>query len=186
MLSSKRMFEYVRECLNNLELNGFHKKLLTLLKFLIIFNLLAIPLHLIIFFNLNMYPLAYLERSQVSFFLTVFGVRHGLLDVPYDTGLLPAIDLEKKVLVIGEACTAIRSMLAFAALVIASPKSWNHKKKAWVFIPVIYGANIFRMVSLAFVSLSFPSLFDLFHILLWREGLILLILGLWVYWFKRG
>ncbi|MBD3312548.1 hypothetical protein GF352_03805 [archaeon] len=186
MRSNNCMFNHVRKRLSDLGLNGFHKKLLTLLKFLVVFNLLAIPLHLIIFFNVNLYPLAYLERSQVSFFLTVFGVRHGLLDVSYETGLLPAIDLEKKVLVIGEACTAIRSMLAFAALVIASPKSWSHKRKAWVFIPVIYGANIFRMVSLAFVSLSFPSLFDLFHILLWREGLILLILGSWIYWFKRG
>lgn len=179
------MINKFKKYLSSLEFDKQQAKLLALLKFLIIFNLLAIPLHLIIFFKANLYPLASFERSQVSFFLTLFGIRHRLVDIPYNSGLLPAIDLEKKIMIIGEACTAVRSMLAFAALVIASPKALSHKKKALFLIPVIYGANIFRMVSLAFVSLSYPSLFDLFHMLLWREGLILLIIGLWIYWFKH-
>jgi exosortase/archaeosortase family protein len=179
------MFEYFKEKFSNVEFNDFQKRLWVLLKFLIIFNLLAIPLQLVLFFDVNLYPLAYVERAQVSYVLTTFNVKHVLFDVPYSYGFLPAIDLNTKVLVIGEACTAIRSLFAFVALVIASPKSWRHKKKAFLFLPVIYEANILRMVSLAFVSLSFPNLFDIVHIFLWREGLILLIFGLWVFWFRR-
>jgi len=162
------------------------RKLFGLLKFLVIFNLLAIPLHLIMYFNVNLYPLAYLERAQASFFLDIFQVKYLLYDVPYENGDLPAIDINNQVLAIGEACTAIRSLLAFSALVVASPKSWNAKKKALIFLPVIYIVNVIRIVSLAFVSLSFPSLFELIHMLLWREGLVALILGLWVYWFYKS
>ncbi len=162
------------------------KKLWALLKFLIIFNLLAIPLQLIISFDVNLYPLAFVERAQVSFFLNLAGVEHALYNLPYNNNQLPAIDINHQVLAIGEPCTAIRSLIAFTALVIASPRPWGAKKKAMLFLPIIYLANIARIITLAFVSLSAPSLFELIHILLWREGLVLLIIGLWLYWFNQS
>jgi len=158
------------------------QRLWSLLKFLLIFNLLAIPLHLILFFEVDFYPLAFIERSQVSFFLQLFGVPHSLQDV---VGL-PAINVNDNLLAIGEACTSIRSLLAFAALVIASPRSWVDKKRAIVFLPIIYLANVFRIATLAVISLSYPSMFDLIHTLLWREGLVFLMLFLWVYWFSKS
>lgn len=162
------------------------KKLWTLLKFLVIFNILAIPLHLIIYFNFSVYPLALLERSQVSFFLDVFGLKHALYDVPFSNGFIPAININEQVLAIGEPCTSIRSLLAFTALVVASPrKSWVSKKRALVYLPVIYAFNILRIVTLAFVSFRMPDFFDVVHIFLWREGMIALILLLWIYWFKQ-
>jgi len=169
----------------NIVLSERQQRLWALLKFLIIFNLLAIPLQLIIFFRVNLYSLALIERAQVTFFLDLFGVDYLVYDVPYGEGFIPAIDLNNHVLAIGEACTAIRSLLAFSALVIASPRSWRSKKKAVIFLPIIYFANIIRIATLAFVSLSIPSFFDLFHIIVWREGLVFLILILWVYWFNK-
>lgn len=53
----------------NNKMSGFQKRLWTVLKFLIIFNILAIPLQLIIHFNVNVYALAFIERAQASFML---------------------------------------------------------------------------------------------------------------------
>ncbi|MFA5406043.1 MAG: exosortase/archaeosortase family protein [Candidatus Nanoarchaeia archaeon] len=166
-------------------LSSRQKKLWTILKFLVIFNLMAVPLQLIIYFDINFYPLAFIERAQVSFFLNLFGVQHTLYDVPYQLGQLPAIDINHQILAIGEACTAIRSLIAFTALVLASPKSWKSKKKGLLLLPIVYLANIIRIITLAFVSLTNPSLFELVHVVLWREGLVLLIISLWVYWFNK-
>ncbi len=167
------------------KLSPQQRRLLELLNFLIIFNLLAIPLHLILYFKIDFYHLALIERAQVSFFLKLFGVKHTLQDVPLNNDLIPAINLNDRVLAIGEPCTAIRSLIAFIALVFASPRTMHSKKKSLILLPVIYLANIVRIITLAFVSNSYPSLFDFIHIFLWREGLVLLIIGLWFYWFNH-
>lgn len=178
---SRRYFKKIYKKMSSKE-----KKLLEVLKFLIIFNLLAIPLHLIITYEFTVYPLAFIERAQVSLFLNVFGVKHAIYDVPYNEGLIPAIDINNQVLAIGEPCTSIRSLMAFTALVIASPKkAWASKKKALLYLPIIYLVNIVRIITLAFVSFEFPNIFELIHVILWREGMIALILVLWINWFRQ-
>lgn len=171
---------------NNIKMTPVQKKLWTVLKFLIVFNLLAIPLHLILYFNVNVYALAFIERVQASFFLNVLNIKHVLYDVTYGIEPLPAININQHVLAIGEPCTALRSVLAFTALVIASPKKWSNKKSALLLLPFIYEANILRIVTLALVGLITPSMLELVHIILWREGMLLLIIGLWIYWLNRG
>ncbi len=172
--------------MKKIKLSATQEKLYKVLKFLVIFNLLAIPLHIILYFDINLYPLASLEQKQASFILNLFGVSHTLQEVTYLHGNLPAISVKNKVLAIGEPCTAMRSILAFIALVFASPRKLKDKGKAMIYIPVIYAANIGRIVTLAFVSLTYPSLFEFIHIFLWREGLVALIILLWVYWFNHS
>lgn len=113
-------------------------------------------------------------------------INHALFNVFYGTETLPAISINNQVLSIGEPCTALRSILAFGALVIASPKKWASKKSALLLLPIIYEANILRIVTLVIVSLTSPALLEIVHIILWREGLIALIIILWVYWLDRG
>ena len=167
-------------------LDNNQQRLLKVLEFLIIFNLLAIPLQVIIHFNVNLYQLAFIERTHVSVLLDLFGIKHYLTDLSTTTGMIPAINLNDKILAIGEPCTAFRSILAFSALVIASPRDKNYKKKALMLIPIIYVFNVLRITSLAMITISNPSLFELLHVVLWREGLVFLILILWYYWFSTS
>ena len=172
--------------MKKIKLTKRQKKLLEILKFLVVFNLLSIPLHLIIFLKINLYPLSNIERLQASFILNLIGIKHELIDVNLGGQILPAIKTGGKIMAIGEACTSIRSILAFLALVFASPKKLKAKKKGLIYLPIIYIANVFRIVTLGLVSVEMPSLFDLIHIFLWREGLIALIILLWVYWFNKS
>ena len=162
------------------------ERLWIVLKFLIVFNLLSIPLHLILYFNVNFYALSFIERAQASFFLNALNMKHSLSDVPYGLERLPAISVNQQVLAIGEPCTALRSIFAFTSLVIASPRKWRSKKSALILLPIIYNANIFRIVTLVIVGIKAPGILELVHTILWREGMLALILGLWIYWLNRG
>lgn len=158
-----------------------NERLWQVLKFLILFNLLAIPLYLIFFFKISLYPLQLLERDETSFILLIFGVNHERTDFEG----LPSIKMGEQSIVISEACTAWRSILAFLALVIASPRSWRFKKNALIGVPLIYLFNLIRLATICLISLILPSVTDFIHTILWREGLMLVIFVLWYYWFTR-
>lgn len=82
------------------------------------------------------------------------------------------------------ACTGWRSDAAFLALVWAVPNV-NLKKrlKALWAIPVIYGINIARLVTV--VLAAGTTYFKLLHDVLWREGLITVVLSFWLIWWKK-
>ncbi len=155
-----------------------NKRLYEILKFLVILNLFGIPLHLIMYFG-NTYFIANIERAQVIFLLNLIGIKYKIFDVNYGK-IYPAIQVGNKVLILGEACTSIRNMLAFVALVFSSPRKIKQKLKALYFLPIIYIANVLRIFTLAIFNSS--PYFDFIHIFLWREGLIGLIIILWSYW----
>ncbi len=157
------------------------QRLWQVLRFLLIFNLMAIPLHILLSFEFLLNPLTALERNQVSFFLSLFGVKHSLVESE-----IPGIKLNSQIILIGEACTAWRSIFAFLALVVASPCSWKSKRRALLGIPVIYAVNILRLVGICLVALCIPSIVEFVHTILWREGLMLVIFALWYYWFKKA
>ncbi len=159
------------------------EQLWQVLRFLIIFNVMAAPLYLIAALNINLYPLELIERDQTSFFLSIIGVKHSSIDFEG----MPSIELSNgELIAIGEACTAWRSILAFIALVAASPRQWSSKKKALIGIPVIYAVNILRLVGISLVALTIPSITEFIHTILWREGLMILIFVLWYYWFRQA
>lgn len=83
------------------------------------------------------------------------------------------------------ACTGWRSAAAFLALVLALPKkSWLKRARALVALPVIYGANVFRLATVALAAEYGMS--AVVHDFLWREGLILMVLFFWLTWWKAA
>ena len=161
-------------------LNKTNKKLLYILTFLILFNLFALPMYLIEYFNIDLYVLEYVITKQVSLFLNIFGIVHTPLLLSIGSKIIPAIKVTGiPIVAIDVSCTAIRSMFAFIGLVFALPRvQINKKVKAILWgLPIIYIVNLIRLVTTIIVGVKFSvETLDFIHTLLWREGLILLII----------
>lgn len=163
-----------------------NKKLWRILKFLILFGAGAVPLYLIMFFNFDFLVFELLIANHLRMGLSFTSLDHSIFLVPSpETGyLMPAFNVEGKVIGIDRACTGYKSMIAFLALVFATPK--KGKKKALLLLPVIYAANIVRIQTTIMAGASFgKAVFDFVHTILWREMLIILIIGLWYLWLKN-
>lgn len=167
-----------------MSLTAFQKRILEMTKFFLIFSLTAIPIYLINWLNVDFYPLELIETLSSSMLLKVFNIPHYVNEsISYETShTIPLIIAGSEVLGIDRACTAYVPMSAFLGLIIASPK--RNKKKALLFLPVIYSFNILRLFCLGIFSVYSPGLIDLLHTVLWREGLVLTVFLLWVKWFK--
>ena len=166
-------------------LNKKQRKLLFILLFLIRFLILVIPLYLIIFFG-NLSALAIFEARQVSFLLNL-SKKKSFVEMKDNIVILNVENIRNK-LIIDDACTGYRSMLAFIALVLAIPKVENKKRlyALLICLPLIYIINIFRIYSTILIALKFgEEKLEFVHTFLWREGLILLILLLWIFWLKK-
>ena len=52
-------------------------------------------------------------------------------------------------------------------------------------ILVLYALNLVRTVSLFLVGTYFPGLFDTAHYIVWQSLMILLAIGLWLFWVEK-
>lgn len=76
-------------------------------------------------------------------------------------------------------------MYAIASLILITPIGTMKKrfKIAALCVGLVFLLNITRIVSTIAISATFGfNLFDIFHTLLWREGMILAVIGIWVGW----
>ncbi len=81
-------------------------------------------------------------------------------------------------------CTSVYSLIVFAACVLAYPVGLREKIVGLAGgVPFIYGVNLIRLVSLSFVVVEFPSLFEVIHLYVWQVTLIILIVLALVFWF---
>jgi exosortase/archaeosortase family protein len=147
------------------------------LKFLILFNLFAIPLYIIILLNLKFIPL-----MQLTGGLAVGGLRIASIQAVQsgDFITIPVQDGQWAGYIDWD-CTAWKSMLAFFALVFATDFSLRKKLKCMLFIPVIYMLNIFRIIFMFwFVSSYGTANYELVHATIWSWGMLLAVLALWV------
>jgi exosortase/archaeosortase family protein len=171
-------------------LNKTNRKLLYILRFLIVFNLFALPIYAIDYFNIDLFILEYIITKQVSLFLNIFGVDHSLSLLQIGSKMIPTIKIaELPTIAIDISCTAIRSMFAFLGLVFALPKvKFDKRVRALLWgLPTIYIVNLIRIVTTILVGVKFSvEALDIIHTLLWREGLILLIIVMWVFWIKNN
>lgn len=123
--------------------------------------------------------LSSLTASTLSALLGTLGVGHTLDDtILY---LVGGISLN----VIDE-CTGIYELFVYAGCVMAYPTSLEKKIAGVAFgIPAMFGINMVRLVSLAFVGVWFPSLFGYVHYYLWQLTLILLVVFVMLVWIEK-
>ncbi len=91
----------------------------------------------------------------------------------------PAVDLRK-------GCDGLPAVIVFAAATLAYPCPWGVKAAGLLsgFL-VIQLLNVLRVVSLFWIRLVRPELFDEAHVLVWQCVIVLLVLVTWSVWESR-
>ncbi len=158
----------------------FQKKSWTLLTFLVKFLILAIPLHFLLWINIDTTGMQIVTASQTAAILSALGlsIKHEGIRIFTDTFTFVFI----------RDCTAWKAMLAFFALVVATPfvKGKNKMKALGIGLPLVYLANLVRTASTIYVGVFYPGNLEFVHTILWREMMLLFIFGMWIFWFKRN
>jgi exosortase/archaeosortase family protein len=160
------------------------KKLLEVLKFIVIFNLLAIPMYLVLYFNLSFDSLRNFLAFLTSRFLVMFGVNAAqenfFVDVLANNKLLK-IDISFD-------STGWKTLYALFALTIATPKRKMKDKLRFLAIglPVLFILNFLRIATTILIAVIYGfQYFEVVHIFLWREGLIAAVLLIWYLWLRQ-
>lgn len=164
------------------------KKLWNVLKFLLKFLVLSIPLHFLIWIDFDAAYLQALVAKIVEFMLHASGigaVREGsVIYSATKTG-----DLTVKII---KDCVGWKSILALFGLMFASPGNSpsSLKAKAIGFIlraPLVFAANIFRIYStIAITVITGLSSWKPVHEFLWEVGLMAVVILIWVQWLRSA
>jgi exosortase/archaeosortase family protein len=80
-------------------------------------------------------------------------------------------------------CTAVMPMMILTAAVLAFPSSIKEKIIGiLVGLAGIFIVNEIRLVSLFYIGIYAPGIFETAHLLVWQSLMILLAIGLWLLW----
>lgn len=159
-------------------------RLLNVLEFLLVFNLLAIPMYAILLSNATFAPLQSLLAAMTAYALKSQG-----LSAAASGAFVSVLDAQNVVrnVEISFDSTGWKSLYALAALVIATPIYDFHFRSKLKFLavglPGIFALNFLRIWSTVWYSAVFGwQNFDVIHIFLWREGLIAVVVLFWFFW----
>ena len=90
-------------------------------------------------------------------------------------------------------CESIYPTVMLWAALLAYPQQGSRKTRwRWKIVGIIGGAvilfimNIIRVVTMFYIGMYFPSLFDLVHIYAWQALFILLTLGVFLFWAAKA
>ena len=158
--------------------------------FLIKFNLLAIPMYAIMFADITFYPLQLFLTEIVYKVIESAGywiAKSGITIILFAPVEPPGPPLAQQI-TMGFDCTAWKTIYTFAALVIATPVAGMWKKLRFIIIGsvALFAINVVRLITtlIAAYTLGFEYL-EIMHTLLWREGLILALIALWLIWLRK-
>ena len=80
-------------------------------------------------------------------------------------------------------CTALAIMLIYASFILSYPASWKGKGAALLAgIPFIFGANVLRLLIMAWIDRLRPEFSTYFHDYLWQVAFIIMIVFMWLFW----
>jgi exosortase/archaeosortase family protein len=163
------------------------KKLWAVALFLIKFNLLAIPMYLVLWLNLSYPPLQIFLTDLVYGTLNFLGYNATL--VTSSVSVVPLISISDNYpkIQISWDSTGWKSLYALAALTIATPSATIKRKAKFlaVVLPLLFVLNFTRILTTILVAVNYGfQYFEIVHTLLWREGLILVVVLLWYLWLR--
>ena len=156
-------------------------QLQSVLFFLIVFNLLAVPLYLALYTNFSFVPMQELNAQLLYATLKFFNYD---AEINGFTVYLTSNDVPQKIEISWDS-TGWKSMYAVAALIIATPVSMFSKRMKFAALGVVtvFILNYLRVTTTVLLSANFGfHFFDIVHTVLWREGLILSIVAFWAIW----
>ena len=80
-------------------------------------------------------------------------------------------------------CDALEPTAAFVAAVLASPVVFRRKLPGLLIgVPSMLTINLGRVVSLFFIGIHFPSIFETAHYEIWQAAFIVLAVAFWAIW----
>lgn len=80
-------------------------------------------------------------------------------------------------------CNGAYVVAIYLAAVLAFPASWRERGLGVLLgIPAVQGINLIRIVSLYYIGVRHPALFERFHYHVWQTIVILLAMGIWLAW----
>lgn len=80
-------------------------------------------------------------------------------------------------------CNGAYVMAIFLAAVLAFPATWKERGIGILAgLPAVQGINLMRILSLYWIGVRHPDLFERFHYHVWQTLVILLSMALWVLW----
>ena len=157
------------------------KKLLAVLLLIVVFNLLAIPMYFVMYYNLSFLPLQNFLATATSNFLKLLG--YAVAQDGHTVVTSAGSDVHS--IEISWDSTGWKSMYALVALGLITPvKGWKKRMKfVCTAVPTVFFLNFLRIVTTILIALNFGfHYFEFVHTFLWREGLILAVIGIWGIW----
>jgi len=151
-----------------------------IVKFIIKFNIFAIPFYIFLLFNFQINQLIsltdILSRSLLSFTGIQHEVLNNLIILPVENGTWAAF--------INWDCTGWKSIYAYFALVMATPFTFRKKLFGLLFIPFLYAINILRIWFMFYIASTNLSLFPVVHSLVWSWGLVAATILFFLLWIR--
>lgn len=153
------------------------RRMLRMLIFLARLVALSLPLYLVMWLGLDLYPLQLAAASQSAWLLQALGyqvLRDGTL-LTINSGFVVSIVPD---------CTGWKSMLFLFALIFAVP-GIAMKKRLWglLGLPLVWAGNLTRILAgVAAWDLWGVEASLLIHDWLFQAGLVALVLGIWIAW----
>jgi archaeosortase B (VPXXXP-CTERM-specific) len=88
--------------------------------------------------------------------------------------------------IVNTECTAITIMIIFASFVTVYQTSLKAKGIGLLLgLPVIFIANIMRLLIMAFIDKFSPAYSNYFHDYLWQVAFIIMVIALWLVWIEK-
>jgi len=82
-------------------------------------------------------------------------------------------------------CTALTIMIIFTSFVIVYPATLKPKGMAILMgIPFIFGANMARLLVMAWIDKLKPAYTEYFHDYLWQVAFIIMVVLMWLIWIE--
>jgi exosortase/archaeosortase family protein len=160
------------------------KRLESVVWFLIRFNVLAIPLYVVMYLGLTFAPM----QDAIAY------ISHGILSAMGYSLLLSGnliygvVGNQPIEITVSWDSTGWKSLYALAALVLATPvKGYVGKLKFLALaLPTIFAINVARILTTLLVSFEFGlENFQLVHDFLWSGGMIAAVVALWLVWLRK-
>lgn len=157
-----------------------HPRLMRVLLFLVRFNLLALPLYLLLWTGFDPVWLRELNAWLTAGIIDLLGLEVSQSGTIVDTAHL-SMDVSTD-------STGWKSYIALSALLIAVVGHDLDMRLlgAGIGLLVVFIGNLMRLITMIYLVEVFGLSYGLVHDLFWRWGLTLLIFLYWVAWMQHG
>lgn len=80
-------------------------------------------------------------------------------------------------------CNGVYVTGIVVSAVLAFPSSWKEKALGAILGVVgVHLVNLIRILSLFYIGLRLPGLFERFHYYVWQTGVIIVSMAIWIFW----